>query len=171
MDMRLLKQANAVVIGYRRAFSEKVSMSIFDDMEAARAVLERGASGGNEELKAACMEMAKAMGVDLAVSKASTSTAKSVPAGASGASLEARKADGTAAPKPAAAASGVSAAQWAVIQAAAVKVGGPICTMLVGQIKEDGATSFEDAIDKLAEMIGGGSMGAELKREARAGKK
>lgn len=164
MDMRLLKQANAVVIGYRRAHGEKVPMSIFDDPAGARAVLERGLSGEDAELKTACVEMAKTMGLSLSAAKATAA-----PAGVDPAAASARPAAQAPAKPPAA--SGMTPAQWGVIEEAAIKVGGPICKMLVGQVRDEGAASFDEAIDKVAEMMGGGSMGAELKREARAVKR
>lgn len=151
MDMHLLKTANSFAIAYRRVFGERVAISVLDDKAAAKALIDKAMASSDKELLAAAGEVATAFGIAVAPPPKPAQAPKPAPVAA--------------APKPA---GKITEAQWSVIEGAAVKIGGPICMVLVGQLRDEAPETFAAAVEILAERIGGGTMGIDFRKEVQA---
>lgn len=156
MDMRLMKSANHFAMIYRRVFSERITISSFEDIGIARGLLERAATSSDTELLASAQEIAGILGLKIQGKSSSASTPTRAPS-----------------PSPTAPASQAgkppSEADWTFIGQCAMKIGGPISGILLNQTRGESPASFQAAVDSIAAKLGG--FGNDFRREISSNKR
>jgi hypothetical protein len=159
MDMRLMKSANHFAMLYRRVFSERVTISSFEDMGIARGLLDKAMTSTDAELNAAAQEIAGILGLNIQ-GKSSSSPA---PARAPAASPAPAPSASNQAGKP------PTEAEWTFITQCAIKIGGPIGGILINQARGESPASFQAAVDSIASKLGG--FGNDFRREINTAKR
>lgn len=158
MDMRLMKSANHFAMIYRRVFSERITISSFEDIGIARGLLERAATSSDTELLASAQEIAGILGLKIQAKSSSDPAPTPTRAPSTSPTAPANQAG-----KP------PSEADWTFIGQCAMKIGGPISGILLNQTRGESPASFQAAVDSIAAKLGG--FGNDFRREITSNKR